>query len=59
MYGSESSELKSGKESESVRVAPQLLRKIPLVSDGARLVLAESGVQSGLVKVRGFVFVSC
>jgi hypothetical protein len=38
IYGSESSEPKSGKESESVRVTSQLLEKIPSVSDGARLV---------------------
>jgi hypothetical protein len=50
MYGSESSEPKSGKELESVRVALQLLRKIPSVSDGARLVFG--GVR-GSVRIGG------
>jgi hypothetical protein len=50
MYGSESSEPKLAKESESVRVAPQLLRKIPSVSDGARFVFG--GVR-GSVRISG------
>jgi hypothetical protein len=49
MYGSDSSEPKSGKESESVRVAPQLFGKIPSVSDVARLVFGgvRASVQIG------------
>jgi hypothetical protein len=50
MYGSESSELNSGKELESVRVAPQLLGKILSVSGGARLVL---GRVWGSVRIGG------
>jgi hypothetical protein len=50
MYGSESSEPKLGKESESVRVAPQLFGKIPSVSDGARLVF---GRVRGSVRIGG------
>jgi hypothetical protein len=50
MYGSESSEPKSGKESESVMVPPKLLGKIPSVSDGARLVF---GRVWGSVRIGG------